>query len=360
MNKDIFEIRIGEQLRDANASVPKGAWEAIQSQVQGGSPSTVSAFRPNLGLLVGGAMILSLAFYSANRSSANSEEIASVHETKQTLENADLSESDVSTVSKTPVGLKAANQEETRAQIAVVEKSPSSIVVNDAMEVKEIDTYELDEMPVNSVTSVEPQGRVESPQIQTVVKEPTVKTVDDSQVVEAISQVDAIIGASEIFGYAPLKVKFDNLGDGDSYSWDFGRWGGSSDKSPEVTFDEPGTYMVYLTVKNDDGQESVDQIQVKVQEGSSLIVHNAFSPNGDGINDTYKIEGAYKIESFLMIITNQQGEIVFQTRDLNEGWSYDATVHGGNGDSYFVTYKAVGIDGKVHAAERMPLNIVGY
>ncbi len=359
MNKDIFEIKIGEQLRDANASVPKGAWEAIQSQVQGGS-SAVSAFKPKLGLLIGGAMMLSLAYYSANRSTVESHEGASVHHA-QMAHDADLQPQKAQKANS----LKAVESEgqklpESHAQIAVVEKSPSSIVVNDAVEVREVEAFELDEMPINSVNQVQTQDRVESPKIQTVVKAPEEMIQEEVAAAVETAQIDAIIGASEIFGYAPLKVKFDNLGDGDSYAWDFGKWGGSREKSPEVTFEEPGTYVVYLTVTSDDGQESVDQIQVKVQEGSSLTVHNAFSPNGDGINDTYKIEGAYNIESFLMIITNQRGEIVFQTRDINEGWSYDATVHGGDGDSYFVTYKAVGVDGRVHAAERMALNIVGY
>ncbi|HRF37954.1 MAG TPA: gliding motility-associated C-terminal domain-containing protein, partial [Saprospiraceae bacterium] len=49
---------------------------------------------------------------------------------------------------------------------------------------------------------------------------------------------------------------------------------------------------------------------------------NAFTPNADGLNDTYKgvgiMEGA---RAFNMSIWNRWGEMVFETDSPNEGWN---------------------------------------
>jgi gliding motility-associated-like protein len=48
-------------------------------------------------------------------------------------------------------------------------------------------------------------------------------------------------------------------------------------------------------------------------------VPNAFSPNGDGINDMVKVEGLGIVELEFMIF-NRWGEKVFQSNDKNIGW----------------------------------------
>ena len=46
---------------------------------------------------------------------------------------------------------------------------------------------------------------------------------------------------------------------------------------------------------------------------------NAFTPNGDGINDIVRVEGKGFIE-FQFMIFNRWGEKVFESRDQNIGW----------------------------------------
>jgi gliding motility-associated-like protein len=48
-------------------------------------------------------------------------------------------------------------------------------------------------------------------------------------------------------------------------------------------------------------------------------VPNAFSPNGDGINDVVKVEGK-GIVKLIFRIFNRWGEKVFETTDKNIGW----------------------------------------
>lgn len=48
-----------------------------------------------------------------------------------------------------------------------------------------------------------------------------------------------------------------------------------------------------------------------------IKIHNAFSPNGDGINDTWTIENLDKMESFTIQIVNRYGNKVFESQNKN-------------------------------------------
>jgi gliding motility-associated-like protein len=50
-----------------------------------------------------------------------------------------------------------------------------------------------------------------------------------------------------------------------------------------------------------------------------LHVPNAFSPNSDGVNDSFTVISA-NIAVFEMSIFNRWGEMVFQTFDRYDGW----------------------------------------
>ena len=46
-----------------------------------------------------------------------------------------------------------------------------------------------------------------------------------------------------------------------------------------------------------------------------------FTPNGDGKNDVFKVEGTNLIEeNFSMVIYDRWGEVVFETNQLSKGW----------------------------------------
>jgi len=58
----------------------------------------------------------------------------------------------------------------------------------------------------------------------------------------------------------------------------------------------------------------------------NYAVPNAFSPNGDGLNDVFKVNGLYKNISFSMIVYDRWGTQVFESDDIDKGW--DGTVSG--------------------------------
>lgn len=75
-----------------------------------------------------------------------------------------------------------------------------------------------------------------------------------------------------------------------------------------------------------------------------VYIPNAFTPNGDGLNDGFGVK-AEGIQEFLMEIYNRWGELIFSTTDINELW--DGTYKGKKLDNTEVfVYKvtAQGID----------------
>lgn len=364
-----------DQLRSAESAVPADAWAAIQSGMKGGIPTSVpqsgGSFGMGFSLAAGAALLISLATYSEVRDQSQSHmELTTnqhmVQDESSTPNHMDntvvLSETDLSENAES-----VANDNAPIADIVVVQKAPSSVIVNEAPNQNRIQLEALQPILSHGSEAIELANNEDSNNTHdhSALAIPELKTKDIPNEVEGLTaleetteEVDAIIGASEIFGYAPMTVKFDNLGQGSDHVWDFGKYGVKYDKSPELTFDEPGVYSVYLNVSNETGEDMVsDVIQVTVKEGSHLYYPNAVTPNGDGINDTYEID-AYLIKSFLMIITNDHGDIVFQTRDVNQGWSCEEAIQDMSGTKYFVTYKATGVDGKVYTKDRMLLTII--
>jgi gliding motility-associated-like protein len=53
---------------------------------------------------------------------------------------------------------------------------------------------------------------------------------------------------------------------------------------------------------------------------STLYVPNAFTPNGDGINDEFK-PAAVQLQAYQMNIYNRWGQLVFTTTAIEKGWS---------------------------------------
>jgi gliding motility-associated-like protein len=61
-----------------------------------------------------------------------------------------------------------------------------------------------------------------------------------------------------------------------------------------------------------------DTMFVKVYD--DLFIPNAFSPNGDGLNDTWNIPALSAYPSFELFVYSRWGELVFQTRDKPKPW----------------------------------------
>jgi len=82
----------------------------------------------------------------------------------------------------------------------------------------------------------------------------------------------------------------------------------------------PGNYSVILTYNN--SCNLYDTITVNpIEDDPPLFIPNSFTPNSDGLNDTFTPAGNYEsIVDFYMAIYNRWGQLVFETRDKNKGW----------------------------------------
>ena len=76
-----------------------------------------------------------------------------------------------------------------------------------------------------------------------------------------------------------------------------------------------------------------------------IYVPNSFTPNGDGLNDTFGVSGE-AIQSFSMLIFNRWGDKIFETKKTNEHW--DGTYKGQKVPTGSYVYKilASGLTGK--------------
>ena len=63
-----------------------------------------------------------------------------------------------------------------------------------------------------------------------------------------------------------------------------------------------------------------DDIRVRFMSGPNIYVPNAFTPNGDGVNDVFRPlpVGITKLELFRVF--NRWGEEVFRTNEYMKGW----------------------------------------
>ncbi|EOZ92061.1 internalin, putative [Indibacter alkaliphilus LW1] len=132
---------------------------------------------------------------------------------------------------------------------------------------------------------------------------------------------------SEVFTSEPLLFESEISEEFIAWEWDFGDGNGNSEKDPIHVFEKPGLYEVTLRAYDLFGCSSVESKEINVLEVEKWItIPNAFSPNGDGLNDTFKpmLKG---VSSFKMDIFNNWGEHMYTSSGLEfEGW--DGTYKG--------------------------------
>ena len=119
-----------------------------------------------------------------------------------------------------------------------------------------------------------------------------------------------------------------------------------NEQNLDYTFNEEGTYYIRFVGSNADGTCETTGDTYTVGVGASqLKIPNAFTPNGDGINDEWKV--AYRsLSSFSCTIFDRYGNELFRFTDPSKGW--DGKYKGKNVKPgvYFYVIEATGTDGK--------------
>jgi gliding motility-associated-like protein len=121
-------------------------------------------------------------------------------------------------------------------------------------------------------------------------------------------------------GVMPL-VKFKNNTDNVTSKWDILGVGTFNTQDFEYTFKHKGEYIVKLTTTNENGCKTTSTQVITIEKDYNLLAPNAFSPNGDNLND-YFIPKALPLLNlpFTMLVYDRQGNLIFETKDANKPW----------------------------------------
>lgn len=109
------------------------------------------------------------------------------------------------------------------------------------------------------------------------------------------------------------------------WQWNFGDGETSSQPNPIHQYIRPGTFNVCQVVFNSAGCADTLCIPVESLINTVNELPSAFTPNGDGSNDVFRVRG-FGITRMTLRVFNRQGLQVFESRSPNVGW--DGTYKG--------------------------------
>ncbi len=102
------------------------------------------------------------------------------------------------------------------------------------------------------------------------------------------------------------------------YLWNTG------ETTETIVVDSTGIYNVKVT--SYEGCKSTDEVQI-LWGGNPFYLPNAFTPDGDGLNDTFAAIPKYDyVKKYHLSIFNRWGQMIFETTDINNSW--DGTYQG--------------------------------
>jgi len=110
----------------------------------------------------------------------------------------------------------------------------------------------------------------------------------------------------------------------------------NAQSSGDLNYDENLNIYRVVALRNQNNPiESVSNAVI-VEKPYALYSPNAFSPDGDGINDLFKVSGQGMLD-FQIEIYNRWGQMVYKSIDLSNGW--DGTFKGKNLPTGTYVYK---------------------
>jgi gliding motility-associated-like protein len=167
-------------------------------------------------------------------------------------------------------------------------------------------------------------------------------------VVVVVGGVQAIINANPLTGPVPLSVFFGNgstTGAGITYFWDFGNGNTSTVFQPTEVYNNEGTYTVMLIVTDGICSDTA-YVTIDAYGASAILIPNVFTPNGDGQNDVFTVDGV-NLASVQCEIFNRWGQLMYSWDNVRGSW--DGRTPSGTevpDGTYFYMITAKGVDGE--------------
>lgn len=119
-------------------------------------------------------------------------------------------------------------------------------------------------------------------------------------------------------------VHFENRSvGGKSYVWDFGDGATSTAVHTDHVYKKKGTYSVVLTVTNGKGCLDRTERSVRIENDYDLHAPKTFSPNSDGVEDTFIPEALKTLGAkfSLSVMDQTTGQVVYETTDASRPWN---------------------------------------
>lgn len=152
-------------------------------------------------------------------------------------------------------------------------------------------------------------------------------TATDEMTVYVEKNPEVSFTANPLNGIPPLEVNFENTSNnpaGIDYTWDFADGTIIQDNNIFVnhTYINPGNFEVKLTGENWIGCEDFAKLLIEIKTPKlTFEFPNVFTPNGDYVNDKFKLINHEYISSIDILIVNRWGNLVFESQNVNFEWN---------------------------------------
>ena len=107
--------------------------------------------------------------------------------------------------------------------------------------------------------------------------------------------------------------------------------------NPLVIYRPEETTNYYAKYENQCGITDCETVKVQISEQFIFAIPNAFSPNGDELNDNFGVFSSGNLAFFEMNIFDRWGQLIFSTNDQNEKW--DGKINGKSAPVGVYVYK---------------------
>lgn len=120
----------------------------------------------------------------------------------------------------------------------------------------------------------------------------------------------------------PGTLTFTNTSTGATgINWDFGNGQTSTKNTVTEYFEYPGKYLIALVAQNYMG--CLDTALFVIEAGcgkGDFYIPNTFTPNGDGLNETFKVVGGSCVTQFKGSLFDRWGNELFKWKTIEDAW----------------------------------------
>ena len=146
---------------------------------------------------------------------------------------------------------------------------------------------------------------------------------------------------------------FDNSKFANTWYWDFGDGENSWSKNATHDYLDTGCYLASLLTYTSEGCRDSVLKNICIKNEFHLYIPNAFSPNGDGLNDSFIPVGMGLLANdYEMTIYNRKATLIFVSTQIEKGWDGKSNSlmldDKSPMDTYVYKIRCKDMDGKFH------------